>query len=84
MINIETERATAGEAAQVSAMDREPEPQPEAEQPAVPPPVPVPVPVTGDDTEWDAVPTEFCLKHSYTVDPAALLEGKWSISAELL
>lgn len=65
-------------------MDREPEPQPEAEQPAVPPPVPVPVPVTGDDTEWDAVPTEFCLKHSYTVDPAALLEGKWSISAELL
>ena len=61
-------------------MDREPEPQPEAEQPAVP----APVPVTGDDTDWDAVPTEFCLKHSYTVDPAALLEGQWSISAELL
>jgi hypothetical protein len=37
----------------------------------------------GDDPAWAACPTEFALKHTFVVDPAALLEGRWNVSTEL-
>eukprot|EP01043_Picozoa_sp_COSAG02_P061985 COSAG02_NODE_8444_length_2569_cov_1.425506_2_plen_94_part_00 len=79
-------------------MEPEPEPELDPSPPAVLVPLAPPaaaVQAAGDaagdaaacveaEDEWAAVPTEFCLKHSYTVDPSALLEGRWQISTELL
>ena len=61
----------------------EPEPEPEPDLLSTPA-APSPPPPASVEDEWAGVLTEFCLKHSYTVDPSALLEGRWQISTQLL
>ena len=76
----------------------QPPPQPPPQSPPPQPPPPGPAVATvdgsskiappvaagqGDDPAWAACPTEFALKHTFVVDPAALLEGRWNVSTEL-